>query len=152
MLLLKTVGALLEAGDVRSAAGLVEAYLWQNPSNQPAIRLAANLAARSGDWKRCRLLLQMALASDGGSDARLLSELSLAQLRAGDAAAAELSARRAYGLQRSSPLAAQAWGLSLAALGKDRAGAAALLRKAQAIDGDNPLLAEGRKLLARKSI
>lgn len=149
-LFLKTVGALLEAGDATSAAGLVEAYLWQNPSSQPAVRLAATLAARSGNWKRCRLLLENAGANGGEGDARLHAELSLAQLRTGDAKAAELSARRAYRLQRSSAFTAQAWGLSLAALGKDQADAAALLTKAQAIGGDTALLAEGRRLLAKR--
>lgn len=149
-LFLKAVGAMIAAGDMGGAAGLVESYLAQNPTSQPAVRLAATLAARSGDWKRCRLLLEAALANDGQDDARLLAELSLAQLRTGDAVGAERSARRAYRLQRASPLTAQAWGMSLAALGRDRRAAAALLAKAQAIGGDNPLLAEGRRRLARR--
>ncbi len=149
-LFIKTVGALLEAGDAASAASLVEAYLYQNPSSQPAVRLAAALAARSGDWRRCRLLLENALVNGGEGDARLLAELSLAQLRTGDADAAERSSRRAYLLQRSSALSAEAWGMSLAALRHDRTAAAALLSKAKAIGGDNPLLAEGRRLLAAK--
>lgn len=149
-LFIKTVGALLEAGDAGGAATLVEGYLYQNPSSQPAVRLAAALAARGGDWRRCRLLLENALANGGEGDARLLAELSLAQLRTGDAVAAERSGRRAYRLQRSSPLSTQAWGMSLAALGRDRPAATALLDKAWAIGGDNLLLAEGRRLLARK--
>lgn len=149
-LFIKTVGALLEAGDAGGAATLVEAYLYQNPSSQPAVRLAAALAARSGDWPRCQLLLENALVNGGEGDARLLAELSLAQLRTGDAEAAERSGRRAYRLQRSSPLSTQAWGMSMAALGRDRLAATALLDKARVIGGDNPLLAEGRRLLARK--
>jgi predicted Zn-dependent protease len=148
-LFLKSVGAMLEGGDSGGAAYLVEAYLYQNPSSQPAVRLAATLAARTGDWKRCRLLLENALANDGGDDARLLAELSLAQLRTGDAKAAEGSAHRAYLLQRASPLTTQAWGMSLAAQGKDKPAATALLAKAKEIGGDNPLLAEGRRLLAK---
>ena len=148
-LFIKTVGALLEVGDAGGAATLVEAYLYQNPSSQPAVRLAAALAARRGDWPRCRLLLENALANGGEGDAGLLAELSLAQLRTGNAEAAERSGRRAYRLKRSSPLSAQAWGMSLAALGRDRP-AAALLEKARVIGGDNPLLAEGHRLLARK--
>ncbi|MCB2060881.1 MAG: hypothetical protein KDE21_10270, partial [Novosphingobium sp.] len=70
------------------------------------------------------------------------------QLRDGDARQAALTAREAYRVQRASPVAAQALGLSLAALGQSPANARALLEKARLIMGDSPLLAEGRRLLA----
>jgi hypothetical protein len=63
----------------------------------------------------------------------LLADLSLAQLRSGDPKVAEATARRTYALQRSSPAAAAAWGLSLDALGQ-RSRAQALLAKSRAFD------------------
>jgi Flp pilus assembly protein TadD len=103
------------------------------------------MAAIAGDWGRARRLLENLKANGATRDVRLLSDLSVARLRAGDAAAAEVSAREAYRVQRASPLAAQVWGLSLAALGKRRE-AAALLDKAFRIVGETPLIAEGRRL------
>ena len=77
-----------------------------------------------------------------------MSDLALVQIHTGDPQAAEVNARRAYRLQRASPVAAQAWGLSLVALGTRKPEAEALLEKARNMMGDNQLLAEGRERLA----
>ncbi|MFN5780649.1 MAG: hypothetical protein ACK44O_14440, partial [Novosphingobium sp.] len=82
-------------------------------------------------------------------DARLLADLSLAQLRSGDAEAALASADKAYRLQRASPVAALAKGMALAKLGRDPEQAKALLDKAERIGGSNPLLKEARAQLRR---
>jgi predicted Zn-dependent protease len=147
-LMLRMVAAHRLAGQPGEAAALTEAYLLHNPTSEAAARLAAQLAADAGDWKRARLLLERIRSSGAERDLRLLTDLSLAQLRSGDASAAEASAREAYRLQRANPLAAQAWGLSLAALGEKPRIARALLDKARLLQGDNPLLAEGRQRLA----
>ena len=73
---------------------------------------------------------------------RLLSDLALAQLQSGDAGAAVATASRAYRIQPASPLAAQAFGLALAAGGRRPNTARALLRQAQRSIGDTPLQAE----------
>jgi len=132
-LLQRTVAAMVLAGQQGEAAALVEAYLAQNPSSPAAVRLAASLAAGQGDWARARQLLEFLRANGSGGDVRLLSDLSQAQLRSGDAAAAEATAREAYRLQPSNPLAAKAWGLCLNALKQRPADARALLAKAQAL-------------------
>jgi predicted Zn-dependent protease len=144
-LMLRMAAAYRLAGQEDRARALVEGYLTRNPQSEAAGRLAARMAATAGDWGRARRLLENLKANGATRDVRLLSDLSVARLRAGDAAAAEVSAREAYRVQRASPLAAQVWGLSLAALGKRRE-AAALLDKAFRIVGETPLIAEGRRL------
>ena len=132
-LLQRTVAAMVLAGQQGDAAALVEAYLAQNPSSPVAVRLAASLAAGQGDWSRARQLLKFLRANGSGGDVRLLADLSQAQLRSGDAEAAEATAREAYRLQPSSPLTARAWGICLNALKQRPADARALLAKAQAL-------------------
>jgi predicted Zn-dependent protease len=129
-LLQRTVAAMIMAGQQREAAALVEAYLVQTPSSPIAVRLVASLAAGQGDWPRARQLLEFLRANGSGGDVRLLADLSQAQLRSGDAEAAEATAREAYRLQPSSPLAARAWGLCLNALKQRPDDARALLAKA----------------------
>jgi len=149
-LMLRMVAAYRQAGRADEAAKLIEVFLAGHPKGEVAIRLAADLAAGAGDWRRARLLLENLRDSGAERDVRVLTELSLAQLRSGDARAAEASAREAHRVQPSSPLAAQAWGLSLAALGERRQAAAALLSKAQLLLGETPAIAEGRAQLAEK--
>lgn len=147
-LMLRMVAAHRLDGEDGQAAALAESYLAQNPMSEGAARLVAGMSASAGNWKRSRRLLEAVRANGGERDVRLLADLSLAQLRSGDPAAAQASAREAWGVQRASPLAAQAWGLSLAALGQRPNTAAALLAKARALLGDSPLLAEGRRRIA----
>ena len=149
-LMLRMVAAFRLAGDDDKAAALAEAYLARNPQSEVAGRLVAKIAADAGDWHRARLLLENLQANGAVRDVRLLSDLSLARLRSGDAVAAEESARAAYRVQRASPLAAQAWGLILAVLGRQRKTAADLLDKASRLMGDTPLIEEGRRHLAAK--
>ncbi len=149
-LLTRRFQAMILAGEPEKAAVLAETYLGNNPSSIPAMRLSAWVAALSGDWERARTLYETLRENSGGRDVQLLSDLALAQLRTGDGEAAEANARMAYGLQRSSGVAAQAWGLGLVAKGEEKAAASALLEKAKRILGDNPLLARGRKKLAGK--
>lgn len=134
-LLQRMVAAMIQAGQQREAATLVEAYLVQTPSSPLAVRLAASLAAGQGDWDRARQLLEYLRANGSGQDVRLLADLSQAQLRSGDATSAEASAREAYRLGPANPLAARAWGICLGALKQRPADARALLAKAQALGG-----------------
>ena len=129
-LLQRMVSAMIQAGQQRDAAALVEAYLMQTPSSPVAVRLAASLAAGQGDWERARQLLEFLRVNGSGQDVRLLSDLSQAQLRSGDPTSAEATAREAYRLQPSSPLAARAWGTCLNALKQRPEDARALLAKA----------------------
>ena len=96
---------------------------------------------------RARLLLERLRASGSGRDVRLLADLAFAQMKAGDAVAAEATARSAYAIQRSSAVAAQAWGTTLVASHGDANLARALLDKARVMGGDNPMLAEARRQL-----
>lgn len=129
-LLQRITGALVLAGHQQEAAALVEAFLAQTPTSPIAQRLAASLAAGQGDWDRAVELLDHLRENGSGQDVHLLADLSLAQLRSGDAAGAEQTAREAYRLQPANPLAAQAWGNALVALRQRPADARALLAKA----------------------
>lgn len=130
-----------------NAVVLADRYLTAFPASLLAPRLVAGGAAQVGDWNRARLLLENADRRLGHGDVRLLADLSLAQLRSGDAEAALASAEAACHLQRASPVAAQARGMALAKLGRDPVLAAALLDKAERIGGNNPMLKEARALL-----
>ncbi|MFA7601814.1 MAG: tetratricopeptide repeat protein [Novosphingobium sp.] len=129
-LLLRMVAASLQAGQSADASALVAGFLAMNPADRTALRMTAGEAAAAGDWPRARLLLEALRAGGIAGDVELLADLSFAQLRAGDATAAEATAREAYALQRGSAVAAGAWGLSLEALGQ-RARARALLDKSR---------------------
>ena len=109
--------------------------------------MAATLAASAGDWQTARLLLENLRLRGGNSDARLLADLSYAQLRSGDAKAALDSATRAWTLQPASPAAAQARGMALVELGQDPALARQLLEQARRSGGDNALLKAARAKL-----
>lgn len=131
-LLLRMVAACIRSGRGAEATELLERYLAQNAGDRVAARMTAAKAAEGGDWRRTSLLLDNLRRNGGGSDVELLSDLSLAQLRGGDARSAEATARRAYDLQRGSPVAAGAWGLGLEALGEHER-AQALLAKSRAL-------------------
>jgi cellulose synthase operon protein C len=134
-LLQRMVAALILAGQPQDAALLTEAYLLQSPSSPVAVRLAASLAAGQGDWARAQQLLDYLRRNGSARDVRLLADLSQAQLKGGDAEAAEATARQAYRLQPSNPLAARAWANCLDALGRRPDDARALHAKAKALGG-----------------
>lgn len=146
-LLLRLVTAYNRAGASGRAEPVVENYLAQHPQSRIAARLAAAIAAQSGDWPRARLLLENLCDGVRCSDSRLLADLAFARLKAGDAVAAADAARQAYRVQRASPVAAQAWGTALVTSRSNPDAAAALLEKARVMGGDNDLLMQARKAL-----
>lgn len=134
-------------GQGAAMPGLVARYAERFPGSRLALRMAATLAASAGDWQTARLLLENLRLRGGNSDARLLADLSYAQLRSGDAQAALDSATRAWTLQPASPAAAQARGMALVELGQDPALARQLLEQARRSGGDNTLLKAARAKL-----
>ncbi|MDE2437392.1 MAG: tetratricopeptide repeat protein, partial [Sphingomonadales bacterium] len=141
-IVLRSVEALERSGQGRAAPAFVVGYFNAFPGSRAAARLAAGHAAYAGDWSHARSLLESLRERGGNRDARLLVDLSLAQLRTGDADAAEETAQRAVDLSPASGVAAQAWGMALVELDRDPDRARQLLTKARRIDGDNPLLAQ----------
>jgi len=130
-LLARVVAGYVMAGRAADAGGSIDTWLARNPGNRTAMRLAAWYAAGTGNWSRARHLLEAVRMSGSESDVRLLTDLAMAQLKDGDAQAAEATARMAYGLQPSNGAAAGAWGLSLNALKSRPDDARALLAKAK---------------------
>ncbi len=139
-LMLRMLLAMERNGRIADQWPLITGYLAQNPSSFSGAWLAAVGAGQQKDWKRCSVLLNNLRAGAGERDARLLADLSYAQWREGDAAAAIITSHAAYELQRSSAAATQAYALSLVAEGKQPQMAKAMLDKARAIGGDNPAL------------
>ena len=146
-LLLRISLAYERMGQAGNARLLVARYLVAMPQSSMAARIAAGQSAFARDWQPARLLLENLRRRGANRDARLLSDLSLVQLRDGDASAALDSAARAWGLQPSSPVAAQAYAMALAGAGRDPALARQLLDQVRRTAGDNPLLAETAKKL-----
>ncbi len=146
-LMLRMVSAHRLSGEPERGDELAGSYLAAHPASAAAARLAAERAVQAGDWRRARALLSGLQARGAGRDVRLLSDLALAQLQSGDAGAAVATASRAYRIQPASPLAAQAFGLALAAGGRRPNTARALLLQAQRSIGDTPLQAEARRRL-----
>ncbi len=142
LLLLRIGEAYDRLGQWRAAQPVVAQYLAAFPGSRLAARMAANQAALAADWPTARLLLENLRGRGGQGDVRLLADLSLAQLRSGDMPAALVSAGRAWALQPSSAVAAQALGMALTAAGKDRPAARQLLDQARRMGGNNQLLAE----------
>lgn len=146
-LLLRMSESFDKAGKGAAAVPVVAGYLAAYPGSRLAARMEASHRAIVGDWASARALLENLRRRGGGRDVRLLADLSLAQLRAGDQVAAVASAQTAYDLQPASGVAAQALGMALAFAGEDKPRARALLDKAQAIVGPNKLLDEARHKL-----
>ena len=140
LLLLRFGEAYARAGQPGGAQPIVARYLAAYPGSRLAARMAANQAALMGDWPSVVVLLESLRARGGNRDVRLLADLSFAQLRSGDKAAALVTAQRAWQLQPASPVAAQALGMALATSESDNAGAQQLLSQTRRMTGDNPLL------------
>lgn len=117
-------------GQLAAGAEVAATYLASRPQSPAAARLAADYAASVGDWGRARSLLENLAKRSGSRDVRLLSDLSFAQLRGGDAQSAAVTARRALSLQPASPVAAQALAMALSAAKQDGALADALTARA----------------------
>ena len=142
LLLLRMVQAYDRLGQAQAVQLVVDQYLAAFPGSRLAARLAANHAALAGDWPTTLLLLESLRAHGGNRDVYLLADLSLARLRCRDTPGALTAAQRAWQLQPSSAVAAQALGMALAATGQDSTGAGQLLDQARRNGGDNQLLRE----------
>lgn len=140
LLLLRVGAAYDQLGQSQAVQPMLAHYVEVFPGSRLAIRMAAQHAAMAGQWEIARLLLENLRARSGNRDFRLLADLSFVQLRAGDTAAAQESAGRAWQLQPASPICAQALGMVLAATGIDAVAARQLLTLARQTGGDNPLL------------
>lgn len=138
--MLRLVGALAASGQRLPAARALALYLAQNPASVAAGRMAAGLQVQAGDWDHAIATLERLRAAIGDRDADLLTELSVAYLGAGDAAAARAFGQAAYRLQPMSARATDAFGWALYALGEGP-GARDLLRKAAILAPRDPAIA-----------
>lgn len=143
-LALRSAIALERSGQAGQVPALISQYLSLYPGSRLMLRIAANQALGAKDWPRARLLLENLRLRGGNRDARLLSDLSLAQLRSGDAEAALESATRAWEIAPASAFAVQARALALVALERDPDLARQLLDQAGKTGGDPRLLKEAR--------
>lgn len=149
-LLLRISLAYERMGQAGNSRLLVTRYLAAMPQSPLAARIAAGQSAFAHEWEPARALLENLRRRGGNRDARLLSDLSFAQLRAGDGDAASRSAARAWSLQPASPVTAQAYAMALAATGRDAVLARQLLDQARSGGGNNPLLDETANKLGER--
>ena len=128
-LLLRLVDACLKAGRADEAERLVGTVLASSPRDRTALRLAAGLAARRGDWPRSAAALDYLARTGSAGDARVLSDLAFARLNLNELVQAREAAEAAFRLQRASPQSSRALGLVLQRQKQRPAEADALLRK-----------------------
>lgn len=100
-LVARMVAALDGIGQAVAGDEIVETHLAASPTDRHLNRIAAQRAARRGDWARSRALLEY-LAPLTPRDPALLEELAEARLHDNDRSAAEQAAAAAYGLRRGS--------------------------------------------------
>jgi predicted Zn-dependent protease len=146
-LALRSALALERAGRGGQAPELVSRYIALFPGSRLMTRIAANQALAAQDWGRARLLLESLRQRGGNRDAGLLADLSLAQLRSGDAEAALQTAQRGWQIAPASPFAALTRAMALSALGRDPDMARQLVDQVSKTAPGNPLLAEARRKL-----
>lgn len=150
-LFLRRYEAFAGAGDLQGAAVLVNDYLAQHPASRSAWRVAAGLAASSQDYARSAAILRWLRDTGDSADVALLSQLAVVEVALGEADAGIADAQRAYGLQRSSPMASQALAYALVVKRERPAAAQALLDKAQGMIGQTSLINEARAMLEGRS-
>ena len=93
--------ALDRLGQAGAGDALVESHLAASPTDRDLGHLAAQRAARRGDWPRARALFEY-LAPAAARDPALLGELAQARWQTGDKAGAEQAAGAGYVLRRGS--------------------------------------------------
>ncbi len=139
-ILLRMTETMRRQDQLGQAGAMVTRFLNQNPGNIMASRMLAMAYLTVGDWHNSAALLQNIRVRTGDSDALLLGDLAMAQLRLGDVESAVKNARQAYRVQPSSPVATQAYGMALLEQGKRPKDTVDLLEKAQRISDASPLL------------
>ncbi len=138
--MLRLVSTLTGIGDRAEAAEALAAYMARWPENLPAMRVAAAMAADSGEWGRANAILSAAIARAGPDDALLLMQAARAAIETGEADAALPLARRAYRLLPGNASASGIYGLALTRAGQSPQDARDLLLKAVQLSPDDPLL------------
>ena len=139
--------ALERAGRGDQVSGMISRYLSLFPGSRLMTRIAGNQALAAQDWPRARSLFENLVLRGGNHDAGLLADLSIAQLRSGDAKAALISAERACQIAPASPFTALVRALALKALDQDLDLARQLVEQVGKTAPKNPLLAEARRKL-----
>lgn len=147
-LLLRIAEAYARSGQAWQGQALTSRYLAAYPGSLLAARLGSDYAAGSGQWGHAQALLESMRRRGVKRDARILADLSFAQLRSGDGKAARATAERAWRLAPQNAATTQAWGTALAEAGDDPALARQLLDQAKILGGDNAQLAAARQKLA----
>lgn len=128
---MRFVAALHKSGQGVAALSVLQLFLGQNPRSVRAQRLAAEHHMTGGRWNSAIAIFENLRLRLGNRDATLLANLGWAWFRRGDTGRALAYAGAAYMLAPSNPAVAKGYGLILVQSGKDKAGGAALLKKAE---------------------
>ena len=140
--MLRLVATLAQSGDRAGAAEALGAFMARWPENLAAMRIAAAMAAESGEWDRANAILAAAIARAGPNDALLLMQAARAAMESGDVSAAIPLARRAHRLLPGNGAASGIYGIVLTRAGESPQDARDLLVKAVQLSPDDALLRE----------
>ncbi|WP_260923615.1 tetratricopeptide repeat protein [Novosphingobium sp. 9] len=136
-LFLRWLAALDAANDRAGAVALVQARLARDPASRVALMAAGQQAQAEGRPLRAAALLRWLRDNGGSDDVAVLSRLAAVEVGSGNLSAGLSDARRAYDLQRASPLATRALAYALAATHRGSTEALALAEKASALGAVN---------------
>lgn len=139
--MLRLVDALGRAGRAQDAAASLALYLSQNPQSLTGLRLLGHWQVASGDWDTAIETLEGVRRRVGNRDGGVLIDLALAYAGSDDGAIAVRYGQAAYRLSPMSAVAADAYGVALAADGNID-GARQLLVKATRLAPNDAAIAD----------
>ncbi|HEY9091662.1 tetratricopeptide repeat protein [Parasphingorhabdus sp.] len=127
--MLRIVEALRAKGDVQGAGAVLAEFLTYNPNNLSALRLMAYGHLEAGNWDIARRILENICKRIGENDVLIMAGLAQAYTELGQTDKAVATARIAYYVQPSSPVASHIYGRALLAEGSRSNDARDLFRK-----------------------
>jgi predicted Zn-dependent protease len=139
--MLRLVDALGRTGRARDASAALALYLSQNPQSLAGQRLLGRLQVAAGEWGAAIETLEGIRRRIGNREAGVLTDLSLAYGGDGEDEVSLRYAKAAHALAPMNAVAADAYGIALAANG-DLPGARQLLVKATKLAPANAAIAD----------
>ena len=132
-IMLRLVNAYLRAGQTADAENLLDIYLNQNPRSIPALLLASERFVARARWDPAEQILTRLRARLGDGNGTVLDNLGWVWFNKGNSKKALEAAGAAVALSPTNPAYTGNYGWLLFKTGKDKKGAARLLKKAVAL-------------------
>lgn len=135
---MRMIAALQRSGQGGAALRVLDLFLSQNPRSVPGLLLAADHFMTVGRWEQAAAVLEGLRLRLGNRNATILANLGWAWFNRGEPGKAVRYAKAAYAVAPSNAAVASGYGWILYKSGTDKAGGAALLKKAVGIAPDQP--------------